>query len=152
MRTLCLLICLPTFTFMLACDSNTGIRREQTFTFAVNMEGSQQRPDPAFETLVRIYMKRELRKLSDVRVVPEGKDADWRVSLIGWEGVNVDGIGTGNIALSTVIMSGGPVWKYEYHHLQTGPREGLAENCTVIVGLIDKLLDKYRRPVSLHKP
>lgn len=144
MRTLCLLIWLPAFTFMLACDSNTGIRREQTFTFAINVEGSQQRPDSDFETLVRTFIKLELLTLPDVRVVREGKDADWRVSLIGWEGANVDGVGTGNIVLSSVIMSGGPVWKYEYHHLQTGPKKGLAENCAVIVGLIDKLLDKYR--------
>lgn len=144
MRTLCLLICLLTFTFMLACDFNTGIRREQTFTFAVNMEGSQQRPDSDFETLVGTYIKRELRKLPDVRVVPEGKGAAWRLSLIGWEGASPGDVGTGNIVLSVVIMSGGPVWKYEYHHLQTGPKEGLAENCVVIVGLIDKLLDKHR--------
>lgn len=144
MRTLCLLIWLPAFTFMLACDSNTGIRREQTFTFAINVEGSQQRPDSDFETLVRAYVTLELHRLPDVRVVPKGERADWRVSLIGWEGANVDGVGTGNIVLSSVIMSGGPVWKYEYHHLQTGPKEGLAENCAVIVGLIDKLLDKHR--------
>ena len=144
MRTLCLLIWLPAFTFMLACDSNTGIRREQIFTFAINVEGSQQRPDSDFETFVRTFIKLELRTLTDVRVVQEGKDADWRVSLIGWEGANVDGVETGNIVLSSVIMSSGPEWKYEYHHLQTGPKEGLAENCAVIVGLIDKLLDKHR--------
>lgn len=144
MRTLCLLICLLTFIFMLACDSNIDIRLAQTFTFAVNMEGSQQRPDPDFEMLVKRYIKMGLRKLPDVRVVPEGKDAAWRLSLIGWEGANVDGVGTGNIVLSSVIMSGGSVWKYEYHHLQTGPKEDLAENCAVIVGLIDKLLDKHR--------
>ena len=69
----------------------------------------------------------------------------WRLSLIGWEGANVDGVETGNIVLSSVIMSGGPVWKYEYHLLQTGPKKGLAENCAVIVGRIDKLLDKYRK-------
>ena len=69
MRTLCLLIWLPTFTFMLACDSNTGIRREQTFTFAINVEGSQQRPDSDFETLVRTFIKLELLTLPDVRVV-----------------------------------------------------------------------------------
>ena len=144
MRTLCLLICLLAFTFLLACDSNTGIRREQTFTFAVNMEGSQQRPDSDFEMLVRTYIQRELDKLPDVRVVPEGKDADWRVSLIGWEGATPLDVGTGNMVLSVVIMSGGPVWKYEYHHLQTGPKAGLAANCTIVVDLIDKLLDKHR--------
>ena len=146
MRTLCLLICVSAFTFLLACDSNTDIRLGQTFTFAVNMQGSDQRPDLGFETLVKTHIETELRKLPDVKVVPEGEDADWRLSLIGWEGANVDGVETGNIVLSAVIMSGGPVWKYEYHHLQTGPKEGLAENCVVIVGRIDKLLDKHRSP------
>ena len=46
------LICLSAFTVILACDSNTDIRLAQTFTFAVNMQGSDQRPDPDFETLV----------------------------------------------------------------------------------------------------
>ena len=131
---------------MLACDSNTDIRLVQTFTFAVNMQGSDQRPDRGFETLVKTHIKKELRKLPDVRVVPEGKDAAWRLSLIGWEGANVDGVGTGNIVLSSVIMSGGPEWRYEYHHLQTGPKAVLAENCAVIVGLIDKILDEHRNP------
>ena len=146
MKTSYFLMCLLAFTFMLACDSNTDIRLGQTFTFAVNMQGSDQRPDSDFETLVTTHIETELRKLPDVRVVPEGKDAAWRLSLIGWEGANVDGVETGNIVLSSVIMSGGPVWKYEYHHLQTGPKEGLAENCAVIVGRIDKLLDKHRSP------
>lgn len=144
MRTLCLLIWLPAFTFMLACDSNTGIRREQIFTFAVNMEGSQQRPDSDFETLVRTFIELELRELPDVRVVREGKDAGWRVSLIGWEGATPVDAGTGNIVLSVVIMSGGPEWRYEYHLLQTGPKEGLQENCAIIVNQIDELLDKHR--------
>ena len=142
------LICLPAFIFILACDSNTDIRLAQTFTFAVNMQGSDQRPDPDFETLVKTHMKTELRKLPDVQVVPEGRDAAWRLSLIGWEGANVDSVGTGNIVLSSVIMSGGPEWKYEYHLLQTGPKEGLKENGTIIVGHIDKLLDKYRKPIT----
>ena len=76
MRILCLLICMPAFIFMLACDSNTDIRLGQTFTFAVNMQGSDQRPDSDFETLVTTHIETELRKLPDVRVVPEGKDAD----------------------------------------------------------------------------
>ena len=143
MRTLCILICLLTFTFMLACKSDTDIRLGQTFTFAVTMEGSQQRPDSDFEMLVKTYIKRELRELPDVRVVPEGKDADWRVSLIGWEGATPVDAGTGNIVLSVVIMSGGPEWRYEYHLLQTGPKEGLQENCAIIVNQIDKLLDKH---------
>ena len=146
MRTLCLLIWLPAFTFILACKSDPDIRLAHTFTFAVDMEGFQQRPDSDFETLVKTHIKKELRKLPDVRVVREGKDVDWRVSLIGWEGADVDGVATGNIVLSSVIMSGGPVWKYEYHHLQTGPKEGLAKNCAVIVGLINKILDKHRHP------
>ena len=63
------------------------------------MEGSQQRPDSGFERLVRTYIKRELGKLPDVRVVPEGKDADWRVSLIGWEGTTPVDVGTGNVRM-----------------------------------------------------
>ena len=142
------LICLSAFTVILACDPNTDIRLAQTFTFAVNMQGSDQRPDPDFETLVKTHIETELRKLPDVQVVPEGRDAAWRLSLIGWEGANSDSVGTGNIVLSSVIMSGGPEWKYEYHLLQTGPKEGLKENCTIIVSHIDKLLDKYRKPIT----
>lgn len=59
---------------MLVCKSDTGIRLGQNFTFAVNMEGSQQRPDSDFEMLVKTYIKMELRKLPDVRVVPEGDE------------------------------------------------------------------------------
>ena len=51
------LICLSAFTVILACDSNTDIRLAQTFTFAVNMQGSDQRPDPDFETLVKTHMR-----------------------------------------------------------------------------------------------
>ena len=109
MKTLRFLVCLLAFTFMLACDSNTDIRLGQTFTFAVNMQGSDQRPDSDFETLVTTHIETELHKLPDVQVVPEGKNSVWRLSLIGWEGANVDGVETGNIVLSAVIMSCGPV-------------------------------------------
>ena len=148
MKTSHFLICLSAFTVISACDSNTDIRLAQTFTFAVNMQGSDQRPDSDFETLVKTHIETELRKLPDVQVVPEGRDAVWRLSLIGWEGTTVDGVGTGNIVLSSVIMSGGPEWRYEYHLLQTGPKEGLKKNCTLIVGQIDKLLEKYRKPIT----
>lgn len=80
------LIWLPTFIFMLGCNSNIGVRCEQTFTFVVSMEGSQQRPDSDFERLVGTYVEAELHELPDVRVVPKGEGADWRMSLIGWEG------------------------------------------------------------------
>ena len=148
MKTSHFLMCLSVFTIILACDSNTDIRLAQTFTFAVNMQGSDQRPDSDFETLVTTQVKTELRELPDVQVVPKGKNAVWRLNLIGWEGANVDDRGTGNIVLSAVIISGGPEWRYEYHLLQTGPKECLEEYCIIIVSYIDKLLDKHRKLIK----
>ena len=107
------------------------------------MTGSSKHPDLGFETLVKTYVKRELRKLPDVKVVPAGEYGQWQLHIIGWETTTDSGVETGNVALSSVATIGGAFQRtafFEHHLLQTGARDDLEEFCTVLVGRVDEIL------------
>lgn len=109
------------------------------------MTGSSKNPDPVFESLVKTYVKRELRRIPDVEVVPlEAKSYDYHVHLLGREIYFKDGRPSGNYALSTALVWGSFLEIYEAMWLYTGPRTNLEEGCVSLVGGIDDHLDAER--------
>ena len=128
---------------------------EKLFTFRVYVPGNETHPDPIFDKLVETYIKRELRQLPDISVVPLGDHShpfDYTMRIIGWESTANSGKKTGLIALSCVVVRGA-FNSFEYHNLYTGPRESLEEGCMYFIGNIDNFLDGERKLINnLQKP